>query len=89
MILERHGIDASKVKAISEALKSGNFGAAFGNVDNTMLEAFSLYGTPEEVVEKVKGLEKMGVTQVVAGSPIGPNKETSIKLIGKIIKEFK
>ncbi|ABR54973.1 5,10-methylenetetrahydromethanopterin reductase [Methanococcus vannielii SB] len=89
MILERHGIDASKVKAISEALKSGNFGAAFGNVDNTMLEAFALYGTPEEVVEKVKALEKMGVTQIVAGSPIGPNKDTSIKLIGKIIKEFK
>jgi 5,10-methylenetetrahydromethanopterin reductase len=53
-----------------------------------MLEGFALYGTPEEVVEKVKALEKMGVTQVVAGSPIGPNKDTSIKLIGKIIKEF-
>ncbi|HIQ39353.1 MAG TPA: 5,10-methylenetetrahydromethanopterin reductase, partial [Methanothermococcus okinawensis] len=34
---------------------------------------------------KIKGLAKMGVTQVVAGSPIGPNKEKSIKLIGKEI----
>ena len=88
MILERHGIDPAKVDAIRAGLKEGNFGAAFGNVDEAMLEGFALYGTPEEVVEKVKALEKMGVTQVVAGSPIGPNKETSIKLIGKIIKEF-
>ena len=44
---------------------------------------FSLYGTPEDVIEKIKGLAEMGVTQVVAGSPIGPNKERSIKLIGK------
>lgn len=83
MVLERHGIELEKVETIRESLKKGDFGTAFGTVDDTMLEAFSLYGTPEEVVEKIAGLAKMGVTQVVAGSPIGPNKETSIKLIGK------
>jgi 5,10-methylenetetrahydromethanopterin reductase len=72
-----------KVEAIRNALKSGNFPEAFKNVDDTMLEAFSIYGTPEEVVEKCKKLAEMGVTQIVAGSPIGPNKETAIKLIGK------
>ncbi|MDK2790665.1 MAG: 5,10-methylenetetrahydromethanopterin reductase [Methanothermococcus sp.] len=90
MVLERHGIDPAKVDAIRAALKEGNFPAAFGNVDDTMLEAFALYGTPEEVVEKGKALAEMGVTQIVAGSPIGPNKETSIKLIGKkVIPELK
>ena len=85
MVLERHGIDMEKVEKIRNALKKGDFGTAFSTVDDTMLEAFSLYGTPEDVVEKIKGLAKMGVTQVVAGSPIGPNKEKSIKLIGKEI----
>ncbi len=83
MVLERHGIDPEKVATISAALKKGDFGTAFGTVDDTMLEAFSLYGTPEEVIEKIEALAKMGVTQVVAGSPIGPNKDSSIKLIGK------
>jgi 5,10-methylenetetrahydromethanopterin reductase len=81
MVLERHGIDQEKVATISAALKKGDFGTAFGTVDDTMLEAFSLYGTPDEVVEKIAALGKMGVTQIVAGSPIGPNKDTSIKLI--------
>jgi len=83
MVLERHGIDVEKVERIREALKKGDFKTAFSTVDEKMLEAFSLYGTPEDVVEKIKGLAEMGVTQVVAGSPIGPNKERSIKLIGK------
>jgi 5,10-methylenetetrahydromethanopterin reductase len=53
MVLERHGIDQEKVATISAALKKGDFGTAFGTVDDTMLEAFSLYGTPDEVVEKI------------------------------------
>ena len=84
-VLERHGVESSKVDAINAALKEGNFGAAFETVDDTMLKAFALYGTPEEVVEKGKALAKMGVTQIVAGSPIGPDKSTSIKLLGKKI----
>lgn len=83
VVLERHGIDKEKVEKIREALKKGDFGTAFGLVDDDMLEAFSIYGTPEEVVEKCKKLLDIGVTQIVAGSPIGPNKETAIKLIGK------
>jgi 5,10-methylenetetrahydromethanopterin reductase len=31
----------------------------------------------------VDDLLKTGVTQIVVGSPIGPNKESAIKLIGK------
>jgi 5,10-methylenetetrahydromethanopterin reductase len=31
----------------------------------------------------VDELLKTGVTQIVVGSPIGPNKENAIKLIGK------
>ncbi|ENN95580.1 methylenetetrahydromethanopterin reductase [Methanocaldococcus villosus KIN24-T80] len=83
VVLDRHGIDKEKVNKIREALKKGNFPEAFGLVDDNMLEAFSIYGTPDEVVDKCKELVKMGVTQIVAGSPIGPDKEKAIKLIGK------
>ncbi|HIP91729.1 MAG TPA: 5,10-methylenetetrahydromethanopterin reductase [Methanothermococcus okinawensis] len=85
VVLERHGIDMEKVEKIREALKRGDFKTAFSTVDEKMLEAFSLYGTPEDIIEKIKSLAEIGVTQVVAGSPIGPNKERSIKLIGKEI----
>jgi len=50
-----------------------------------MINAFSICGTPADCKAKVQALQKIGVTQIVAGSPIGPDKETAIKLIGKEI----
>jgi 5,10-methylenetetrahydromethanopterin reductase len=48
-----------------------------------MSEAFSVSGTPVDCRARVDELLKTGVTQIVVGSPIGPNKESAIKLIGK------
>jgi len=50
-----------------------------------MIDAFSICGAPADCKAKVEALLKIGVTQIVAGSPIGPDKETAIKLIGKEI----
>jgi len=40
-------------------------------------------GTPQDCRARIDELVKTGVTQIVVGSPIGPNKESAIKLIGK------
>jgi 5,10-methylenetetrahydromethanopterin reductase len=48
-----------------------------------MTEAFSVSGAPADCRARVDELLKTGVTQIVVGSPIGPNKENAIKLIGK------
>jgi 5,10-methylenetetrahydromethanopterin reductase len=50
-----------------------------------MIGAFAICGPPEGCMERVKDLEAIGVPQLVAGSPIGPEKEKAIKLIGKEI----
>ena len=51
-------------------------------------DAFSVCGTPEEFIPKIEGLAEMGVTQYVAGSPVGKNVEESIKLLGEVIASF-
>jgi 5,10-methylenetetrahydromethanopterin reductase len=48
-----------------------------------MSEAFSVSGAPADCRARVDELLATGVTQIVVGSPIGPNKESAIKLIGK------
>jgi len=50
-----------------------------------MIKAFSVSGTPDDCKARVEELLATGVTQIVVGSPIGPNKERAIKLIGKEI----
>ncbi|MBP2031111.1 5,10-methylenetetrahydromethanopterin reductase [Methanohalophilus levihalophilus] len=86
MVLERHGIDVAAKADIGAAIAKGDFGALMGDlVTDDMINAFSICGTPEDCKARIDELMAIGVTQVVAGSPIGPNKEKAIKLIGKEI----
>ena len=83
LVLERHGISVEAKKQIGDAIAKGDFGSLMGGlVTPQMIEAFSICGTPEDCMKRIKDLEAIGVTQIVAGSPIGPDKE---KLIGKEI----
>ena len=86
MVLQRHGIDVASKTAIGEAIAKGDFGALMGGmVTKEMIDAFSISGTPEDCKARINELLDIGVTQIVAGSPIGPDKEKAIKLIGKEI----
>lgn len=87
-VLKRHGIDDSVADKIGELLGKGDFGGAIAAVDDKLMNAFSVCGAPDDFIPKIEALEEMGVTQFVAGSPIGPNKEKSIKLLGEVISSF-
>jgi 5,10-methylenetetrahydromethanopterin reductase len=90
VVLERHGIDLKKADKIRGALKTGDFGQAFGSVSPEMIKAFSVCGTPDTCIEQIARLLKSGISQFVVGSPIGPNVRKSIDLISeKIIPHFK
>lgn len=82
-VLERHGIAPEEAGSISSALSKYDFKSAMAAVTPKMVEAFSISGNPQDCRARVDELLKTGVTQIVVGSPIGPNKESSIKLIGK------
>jgi len=82
-VLQRHGIGMDEARKISGALAKYDFKSAMEAVTPRMSEAFSVSGNLQDCRARVDELLKTGVTQVVVGSPIGPNKENAIKLIGK------
>ncbi|MFB6282611.1 MAG: 5,10-methylenetetrahydromethanopterin reductase [Halobacteria archaeon] len=84
-VLERHGIDEELAAEIGENIEAGRFGEAFELVSDGMLEAFSIYGTPEDCREKVEELFDVGVDTVVVGSPLGPDPEESVKLAAEAL----
>ncbi len=89
-VLEKHGINPSKADEIRAALKAGDFPKAIGAVTPEMINAFSICGTPDECIEKIAALKKIGIGQFVVGSPIGTNVKQAIDLVGeKIIPQFK
>ncbi|MDR2623860.1 MAG: 5,10-methylenetetrahydromethanopterin reductase [Methanobrevibacter sp.] len=87
-VLERHGLPAGINEKLGGLIGKGDFGGAIGAVDDALLEAFSVVGTPDEFIPKIKALEDGGVSQYVAGSPIGADKEKSIKLLGEVISSY-
>lgn len=87
-VLERHGINSIVSEKIGEFIGKGDFGGAISVVDDALMDAFSVVGTPDDFIPKIKALEDMGVTQYVAGSPLGPDREKSIKLLGEVIASF-
>ncbi|MFQ6129973.1 MAG: 5,10-methylenetetrahydromethanopterin reductase [Candidatus Hadarchaeaceae archaeon] len=80
-VLERHGISIEDVSKVRKALESGNFGEAMAGVTKAMFNSFCIHGTPADCIKRIEEILKSGVTQLVIGSPIGPDPSTSIGII--------
>ncbi|MDH5746514.1 MAG: 5,10-methylenetetrahydromethanopterin reductase [Candidatus Bathyarchaeota archaeon] len=90
IILDRHEISVELASKIRDAIVHGQWKEAFSHVDNDMVEAFSICGTSETCIEKIDTLIKVGVNQIVVGSPIGPNMRKSINIIAtELFPNFK
>ena len=87
-VIERHGLPEGFNEQMGAFLAKGDFGGAIGAVTDEALDAFSVCGTPDEFIPKIEGLAEMGVTQYVAGSPVGKDVEESIKVLGDVIASF-
>jgi len=88
-VLQKHAIPVETADGIRKAIIQGKWKDAFAPITREMIETFSICGTPEIVVEKIDKLVKIGTTQLVAGSPIGPNVRRSINLIAaKVFPHF-
>ncbi|MCL2550088.1 MAG: 5,10-methylenetetrahydromethanopterin reductase [Methanimicrococcus sp.] len=87
-ILKRHGVSESHREEIAGAISKGNFKELNSLITDKTADRFSIAGSYEDCMNKAKDLEKAGVTQIVAGSPLGQDKEKSIQFIGKMISEF-
>jgi len=84
-ILERHGLDMNNVAKIKDALARFDFKTVGGLVGDKEIDAFTIAGTPDTVKQKCEDLMKAGVTQIIFGSPLGPDMTESIRLLGKYV----
>ena len=84
-LLTRHGLDLDNVAKIKAALGKFDFKSVGELVGDKEIDAFTIAGTPEMVKAKCEDLTKAGVTQIIFGSPLGPDMTTSIRLLGKYV----
>jgi len=90
-INERHGISAEEVAKIRDMFANQRFEEMKeGGVSDHVVDAYSISGTPQDCVEKISELAKVGVSQIVCGMPLGKSKVDAIKLIEEgVIPHFK
>jgi 5,10-methylenetetrahydromethanopterin reductase len=82
------GLSHEEFQPVHSAFKTSGLKNAIKLVSEKMLK-LAIYGSPEDCLKSLEKLEKAGVTQVLIGSPLGPNPKESINIIGKeIIPQF-
>jgi len=84
-LLESHGISVQAADSIKNGIAQGKWKEVFGQVTSEMIDAFSICGTPDTCFERIGELGKIGMTQFVAGSPLGPKVRQSIRTFGEQI----
>ncbi|MDI6820085.1 MAG: 5,10-methylenetetrahydromethanopterin reductase [Candidatus Hodarchaeaceae archaeon] len=84
--LERHDIPADDVDEIRKHLRVGEIQKAAEAVSDRMVDAFAVCGTLVEFERHINDLSKLGITQVVVGSPIGPEPTKVIDSIKKLLR---
>ena len=90
VVLERHDLDLDACNKVRGLLGEGNFKDLPGSITDEMIDAFAVVGNKDQCIKRIEDLAKVGVTQFVVGSPIGPKKKAGIKQIGEeIIPHFK
>lgn len=87
-VIERHDLDGSAVDAIEAALAAGDRETAYDRVTPGMIDAFCAAGTPATVRDRLRRIGQ-DVDAIVAGSPLGPDRETAIGLLAEICRDLR
>ncbi len=88
VVLERHNISKETALSVKDAISKYDFKTAGKLIDEDMINAFSVCGTPRDIREKVEEMDQLGINEFVVGSPIGKDRIKSLKLLEDIINSF-
>ncbi|WP_369805955.1 LLM class flavin-dependent oxidoreductase [Amycolatopsis sp. M39] len=83
------GIAEEEINASYDAFNRGDVREAKALVTDKAIEAFTLTGTPGDVIERVEGMVAAGADHVAFGPPIGPDPMGALALLGtKVLPHF-
>lgn len=86
---ENEGIDPAEIAEAQAAFHAGDIDRAVALVSDKSLRAFSLSGTPRDVIPQIEALIDAGATNIAFGPPLGPDFGEALHLIKtEILPEF-
>lgn len=85
---EAHGIDEESIKKANAAYLQGDHKKAESFVPDEAVHAFSLTGTPGDVIPQIEALVDAGATNIAFGPPHGPDFKETIRLLGEKVLPY-
>lgn len=84
------GITQDEIDAAYNAFNAGEIEKAKSLVTDKAIRAFTLTGTPHDVIGQIEAIIDAGADHVAFGPPLGPDPQRSLDLIGtKILPHFR
>ena len=84
------GVSSEEVEGVRDAIAKGDMKLAYNLVSEKTIDAFTMWGTPEDIIGKTERLGQAGVTRINFALGWGPEDLDDIRLIGKkILPHFK
>ncbi len=82
------GITADQIQRAATAMARGDLEAVDRLVPDAALRAFSLTGTPADVIPQIERIIAAGATHIAFGPPLGPDFYAALSLIGERILPY-
>ena len=80
-LVEKVGVDPVEMAKVSELLETHGLDTAVSHVTDQMLQ-LGMVGTPEQVVDRCRGLIQLGARHLSFGPPLGPDPLAAISVLG-------
>ena len=80
-ILKDTSHDLDRIKEITKYASMGRMDRALDLVTDDIIDAFTLTGTPEMIIDKIEKMQHLGMTHIVFGYPLGHNVKETIELL--------
>lgn len=82
------GISDEQIGQAAAAFAAGDLERAHGLISETAFRAFTITGTPEDVIPQIEAALAAGVTHVNFGPPLGPDPDEAIRLLGSRVLPY-
>jgi 5,10-methylenetetrahydromethanopterin reductase len=77
------GIDEALIAHAAEAIGAGDADRAIELVPDSAVTAFSLSGTPADIIPRIRQLIDAGADNIAFGPPLGPDPDEALRLLGE------
>ena len=82
------GLDMHAIQHAAELFNAGDKDAAVNLISDTAIAAFSLTGSPDDIIPRIQALIDAGADNIAFGTPLGPDPNAALSLLANEVLPY-